>query len=153
MISSIGLDLLNSLETCKLKAYQDSAGIWTIGWGTTHFEDYAPVKKNDIISQKIADNLRDNELEGIYSKIVDFVKIPLDQYEWDALLVFCYNVGVQGFKTSTLLRELNAGNEIKENYFTRWDKIHIDGKLIASKGLLERRKKEYKLFKGEIENG
>lgn len=148
MISSIGLDLLNKKESCRLKAYQDEAGIWTIGWGTTHYEDYTPVRKGDTVTQVIADNLRDAEIEGIYSKIVDFVHVPLEQYQWDALIVFCYNIGVNGFKTSTLLRELNAGREIKEDYFTRWDKVHRDGKLVESNGLLARRKEEYQLFLG-----
>lgn len=148
MISSIGLDLLNEFEDCKLTAYEDEAGIWTIGWGTTHYEDYAPVRKGDIVSKMIANNLRDHELEGIYSKLIDFVKVHLDQCQWDAIICLAYNIGVQAFKTSTLLKEINKHGEILPDYFTRWRKVHKDGKLVASKGLLERRKKEYMLFMG-----
>ena len=149
MISKDGVKFLNELENCKLTAYLDSADIWTIGWGTTHYNDLTPVRKGDKISQRKADDLRDAELEGIYARIVDFIHIPLEQNQLDALLIFCYNVGVNGFKTSTLLRELNAKREIKENYFTRWDKEHKDGKLVPNKGLLRRRKLEYKLFIGK----
>ena len=34
-ISNTGLELIKRFEGCRLKAYQDSVGVWTIGYGQT----------------------------------------------------------------------------------------------------------------------
>lgn len=47
---NICFDFIKSREGLKLTAYQDSAGIWTIGYSTITYEDHTPVKKGDIIT-------------------------------------------------------------------------------------------------------
>lgn len=148
VFSPRGINLLKSFESLRLKAYKDSAGIWTIGWGTILHPDGNPVRYGDIISPEEAERDLMYEYEGIADKLNILIKVPLIQYQFDSLVCFCYNVGVPGFKTSTLLKAINDKEEVKEDYFARWDKAHIDGKLVEIPGLLSRRRKEFQLFIG-----
>jgi len=52
-----GIALIQSFEGCKLKAYQDSVGIWTIGWGNTQYETGVKVKAGDVVTPQRANEL------------------------------------------------------------------------------------------------
>jgi len=150
MISKNGETFLHNLESCSLEAYLDIAGIPTIGWGNTIYLNGARVKLGDTITQRQADALFLITCQGISKKIDVYCNRKLNVNQHDALVSFCYNVGTQAFKNSTLLRLLNNGvstlsAEIEVQWM-RWDKAHIDGKLVRVKGLKNRRRKEYSLF-------
>lgn len=146
MISDKGIEFIKSWEKFRNKAYLDQAKIWTIGYGTTRYFNGNSIKKEDIITKDDATIYLLSECDGIVSKLNLWLKYSTNQNKFDALVSLAYNIGTQGFKTSTLLRELNKDNEIIENYFTRWNKITLDGNLIPSSGLTRRRISEWKLF-------
>jgi lysozyme len=133
-----GTDLLKFYEGCKLAAYQDSVGVWTIGYGHTK-----NVYEGMTITQEQAEQMLLDELKEYESYIDNLVTVPLNQNQFDALVVWVYNLGPTNFKNSTLLKELNNGNyqavpiEIK-----RWNKA--GGKVLE--GLIKRRKAEAILF-------
>lgn len=131
-------------ESCILHAYQDIAGVWTIGWGTTIYPDGKHVQKGESIPQAWADYLLENKLNQIAAYIAVHIRSELNQNQVDAVLDFCYNVGVPAFMGSTLLRKINADpTDITiKDAFLMWDKAHIDGQLVEVKGLKERRKEE-----------
>jgi len=114
--SDKGLNFLKRREACKLKAYLDSAGIPTIGYGTIRYLDGTIVDIGDTISQEQADILLRVECAGILRRLEGLISIYIVQNELDALVSFCYNIGVGGFKTSTLLKKINSGSEIKLLY-------------------------------------
>lgn len=147
MISNFGLDFIISWEKFRSKAYLDQAKIWTIGFGIIRYTNGKKVKKGDIMSLPIANIYLQAECDGIAEKLNAFLNKNLAQHKFDALVSIAYNIGTQGLKTSTLLREINKDNIIIENHFTRWNKVTIDGKLVVSKGLIRRRKSEFQLFK------
>jgi lysozyme len=70
--------------------------------------------------------------------------VPLNNNELNALISFVYNVGINAFKASSLLRLLNSGTDKKivAEQFDRW--IYDDG--VKVKGLINRRKAEKDLF-------
>lgn len=107
LVSSIGLAALKSREGVKLKAYQDSVGVWTIGYGSTK-----GVKRGDIITQAQADALLSKDIDSHAKPILDAVKVKLElaDHEADALVSIAFNIGVGGFKGSTFLRLLNSGD-------------------------------------------
>jgi lysozyme len=73
----------------------------------------------------------------------NLVNVPLTQGQFDALVDFVYNLGVGNFESSTLLRDLNAGDmDAAANEFDKWD--HVSGQVVA--GLLRRREAETKEF-------
>ena len=133
-----GTEILKYFEGCKLTAYQDSVGVWTIGYGHTK-----GVYDGMTITQDQAEQMLLSELEEYEGYIKDMVTVPLTQNQFDALVVWVYNLGPTNFKNSTLLKELNAGNyNAAGQEITRWNKA--GGKVLA--GLVKRREAEAELF-------
>ena len=140
-ISKEGLSLIKKFEGCELEAYLCPAGVWTIGYG--HTKD---VKEGDKINRDEADYLLQEEMIEYESYINDFVEVPLNQNQFDALCSWVYNLGPTNLKNSTMLRVLNeekytdVPQEIK-----RWNKA--GGEVLD--GLIKRREAEAKMFAGE----
>lgn len=135
------LDLIKQFEGLKLSAYICPAGVPTIGYGTTK-----GVRMGDTITAAEAERMLAQDVEKFAKGVREAVKVPLEQHEFDALVSFAYNVGLGAFRTSTLLRLLNAGDkEAAAKQFDRWNKA--GGKPLA--GLTRRRAAERKLFEGK----
>ncbi|TZF81815.1 lysozyme [Pedobacter sp. BS3] len=143
-IDIAGKTFLFNEEGLRLKAYKDSAGVWTIGIGCTYYPDGRKVKEGDTISKEQAYNLFDNVVRNYEAAVNNGVRLPLTQNQFNALVSFCYNVGVAGFSNSTLLQRINsrANEEQIRQQFNRW--ITAGGQV--SKTLVERRKREANLF-------
>ena len=91
-----------------LKAYQDSGGVWTIGWGSTYdFDKQRKVLPGDTITQAQAQKWLEMETSQNASDIKKLVTVPLNNNQLNSLISFVYNVGINGFKSSTLLKILN----------------------------------------------
>lgn len=126
-----GMAFTERFESCRLEAYQDVKGVWTIGWGHTGPE----VKAGLVWSQVTADA---QLLEDVRFAVaaVNTVKATLNQHEFDALVDFVFNCGVTAFFGSTLRKLLESGDHHgAANEFEKWD--HAGGKVVA--GLLRRR--------------
>ena len=133
-----GTKILNFFEGCRLTAFQDSVGVWTIGYGHTKgvFEGMS-------ITQEEAEQMLLTELEEYEGYVEKYVTVPLTQNQFDALVVWVYNLGPTNFRNSTLLKELNSGNYTAAGKeITRWNKA--GGKVLA--GLVKRREAEALLF-------
>ena len=139
--SNKGLALIRHFEGCKLKAYQCPAGIWTIGFGNTFYEDGRKVKQGDQIQQSMADELLINLLPKFESIVKAKIKVLLNQNQFDALVSHTYNTG----GSETLFHFVNnkgSANDIRnwfENKYTT-----ANGKELA--GLVKRRKAEADLY-------
>jgi len=145
-MSPDGLALLKEWEGCKLKAYLDTGGVWTIGYGHT-----ATAHRGMEITQLRAEELLlQYDLPQYEEAVNKYVTVALSQRQFDALVVFCYNIGVNAFKDSTLVKVLNKGwyGEVQEQ-FMRW--VYDNKKRIE--GLANRREAEAKLFNRGIFNG
>ena len=140
-IGSTGVDLIKHFESCKLTAYQDSVGIWTIGWGHT-----GSVKKGDIWTQGEADNILLNDLDKFEGYVNQYVKVPLTQNQFDALVSWTFNLGPGNLKSSTMLTKLNEKKyDEVPSQMKRWNKA--GGKVLH--GLERRRNAEAAMFSGE----
>lgn len=134
-----GEDLTKGFESCRLTAYQDSGGIWTVGWGHTGPE----VHEGLVWTQEQADEALAQDKAKARAAIRNFVKVPLTQNEFDALEDFDFNVGDGNFRGSTLLKLLNSGDYAgAAKQLELWD--HVHGKVVL--GLLRRRLAEEELF-------
>ena len=135
-----GAALTESFEGCKLVAYQDSNGIWTIGWGHT-----AGVVEGMTCTQAQADAWLLADAQWAMDIVNNDVTVQLNQDEANALCDFVFNVGSGNFSKSTLLRDLNNG---------AFEKVSADMKMwdIAAgdvcAGLLRRRVAEAGEFNG-----
>lgn len=142
-VSENGINLIKQFEGCRLTAYQDSVGVWTIGYGWTQAIDGKPVAKGMVITQQKADDLLKQGVVQYENGVNSLVKVQLNQNQFDALVDFAYNLGVNALKGSTLLKKLNAGDYAgAANEFTKWNKA--GGKELA--GLTRRREAEKSLF-------
>ncbi|HAS0869419.1 TPA: lysozyme [Enterobacter hormaechei subsp. oharae] len=141
--SDKGIALIKEFEGCKLTAYQDSVGVWTIGYGWTQPVDGKPIRAGMTIKQETADRLLKTGLVSYESDVSRMVKVGLTQGQFDALVSFTYNLGARSLSTSTLLRKLNAGDYAgAADEFLRWNKA--GGKVLN--GLTRRREAERALF-------
>ncbi len=136
------LDLIKQFEGLELDAYQDCVGVWTIGYGTTRIEN-RPVQAGMHISQEKAEQLALAEIKKLRELITREVKTQLSANQIEALIDFCYNLGFNAFKQSTMIKLINQ-NKIKDaaNEFDRW--VYAGGKKLA--GLVKRRAAEKSLF-------
>ncbi|EFE7260132.1 TPA: lysozyme [Enterobacter roggenkampii] len=142
-ISDKGIALIKQFEGCKLTAYQDSVGVWTIGYGWTQPVDGKPIHAGMVIKQETAERLLKTGLVSYESDVSRLVKVGLTQGQFDALVSFTYNLGARSLSTSTLLRKLNAGDYAgAADEFLRWNKA--GGKVLN--GLTRRREAERALF-------
>lgn len=141
--SEKGIALIKQFEGCKLTAYQDSVGVWTIGYGWTQPVDGKPIRAGMTIKQETAERLLKNGLVSYESDVSRLVKVGVNQGQFDALVSLTYNLGARSLSTSTLLRKLNAGDYAgAADEFMRWNKA--GGKVLN--GLTRRREAERALF-------
>lgn len=140
-----GLDLTKGFEKCRLIPYRDGAGVATDGWGNTH-----RVVMGMAITQEKADADLLANVQDAVDSVNDHVTVDLTQNQFDALVDFTFNAGCGAFEKSTLLRLLNKGDYAgAEAQMDQWNKIRVNGVLVASKGLDNRRDAEQALFTKE----
>lgn len=138
-ISKLGLDLIKQWEGLRLKAYLDIGGVLTIGYGHTG----ADVKPNQTITLSEAEALLLKDLAKFEAGVEQLVRVPLNDNQFSALVAFSFNVGLNAFKNSTLLKVLNAGNyDAVPDQLKLW--CNVNGK--RSVGLVNRRAAEIALW-------
>lgn len=145
-------EFIKSWEGFRLKAYRDSAGIWTIGYGSIIYDDQRPVKKGDVITQQKADQLIEKEISSKSAKVnAALGDTRVNQNQFNALVSFAYNVGVGALLSSTLLKRVreNPTDSKIRSAFMMWNKAHVNGKLVAIRGLTKRRATEADLYFSE----
>lgn len=139
--SKSGLALTESFEGLRLAAYQDSIGKWTIGYGHT-----LGVTPGMTCTQAQAEEWLENDINWAVFVVNKLVTRPITQGIFDSLVDFTFNAGSGNFKSSTLLKLVNAGDmEDAAKEFEKWD--HAGGVVVA--GLLRRRKAEEQEFEND----
>lgn len=132
------IEKLKEFEGLRAKAYRCPAGVWTIGYGHT-----AGVRQGMTISEREADKLLREDV-GKVETAVNSLGICSRQGEFDALVSFAFNIGIQALKGSSLLRCIERGDSKREiqRQFRRW--VYSGGKVLA--GLVIRREWEAKRY-------
>lgn len=140
-----GFKLIKQFEGFKSKPYLCSAGVPTIGWGSTRYVNGTKVTLNDKeITQEEADKLFLDTLKQYELAVDAFCVDTINQNQFDALVSFAYNLGTTALKGSGLLKKVNKNPNDKtiEKEFNKW--INAGGKPL--KGLIRRRAAEAKLY-------
>ncbi len=137
-ISDEGLELIRHFEGCETTAYQDSVGVWTIGYGHTK-----GVAEGQTCSLEDAETMLSDEMDEYEGYINSMVDVELEQNEFDALVAWVYNLGPTNLGESTLLKILNAGDKpgVPEQ-IKRWNRA--GGQVLE--GLVRRRSAESLMF-------
>lgn len=127
-------------EGCKLRAYQDQRGVWTIGYGHTSMAGDPRVQAHLVISQKMADEILSRDLAKWEANVNRALKVQPAQCQFDAMVSLCHNIGEYGFDGSSVLRDFNEGLVMSAaNAFLMWE---------HPKSLVERRVEERAQFLG-----
>jgi len=122
-LTSEGSAILIQREGCRLTAYQDSVGVWTIGVGHTSAAGPPTVTPGMKITQQQANDIFDRDSDEFEGYVNKDVHVPLTAFQFDALTSFVYNVGSSAFHNSTMLKCINAGDmEGAFKQFSQWRK-------------------------------
>ena len=139
-------EMLEFFEGCKLNAYTCPAGVVTIGYGCTFYEDGTPVKLGDVITKERAKELKLNVLNGFIKELKSLLIKDYTDYEFSAMLSLLYNIGGKQFGKSSVLRYFNANDkDLCADSFKLWNKSK--GKIEL--GLIRRRDAERLMFLGK----
>lgn len=136
---NIALEFLKKHEGLRLTVYKDVAGVGTIGYGHTG-RDVLP---GMTITKGQAEELLIQDINRAGEAVDDNITVPLNPYQWAALVSFVFNVGAGAFASSTLLRAVNAGDE--KAVSVQWMRWVYAGKR-RIQGLENRRKDELELY-------
>jgi lysozyme len=144
-LSYKGTQKIAEYEGFRDKAYKDSAGIWTIGFGSINV-DGIPVAQGQTITREKAILQMQADLAWAQTAVNKLVRIGLAQHQFDALVSLVYNIGETAFSKSTLLKHINQQNFIlAAQEFPKWNKA--GGKVVQ--GLTNRRLSEKDMFEGK----
>ncbi|MGE0754928.1 MAG: lysozyme [Alphaproteobacteria bacterium] len=133
--------LLKQFEGFSPTIYKCPAGLPTIGYG--HVIKASETFPDRQITQKQAEILLKQDVNVFLAAVREAVTVEINQNQLDALVCLAYNIGIQAFEKSTLLRHLNAGNAPKAAMeFRKW--VFCKGQRLP--GLLTRRNAEANLF-------
>lgn len=139
--SDAGLNLTKRYEGLRLRAYQDSGGVWTIGYGHTGQDIVAGHE----ITTLEAEALLRADLRAAIDFVNSAVKVTIEQNQFDALVDFCFNAGRGNLARSTLLKLVNTKQfDDAAEQFCLW--INVNGQ--PSRGLVRRRSAEKAMFLG-----
>lgn len=135
-ISDTGLELIKRFEGCRLKAYQDSVGVWTIGYGHT-----SGVCKGQVITQIQADAYLKSDCANAEKHVNNYDNIyHWNQNQFDALVSFTFNCGSGNLKTL-----LNDGQRTIAEISAKIIAYNKAGGKVLQ-GLVNRRNAEKELF-------
>lgn len=155
--SALGIGTLKEIEGCKLEAYQDIKGVWTIAFGHTK-----GVKEGDVVTYAEAVKLLYEDLAVSEAEVNSYC-LDINQNQYDALVIFDYNIGGSQFATSTLLKKakVNPNDPTIRDEFLKWNKVTADhdgidndndgvvdekGEKKVSPGLINREQKTAELY-------
>lgn len=141
-ISDKGIEFLIKEEGEVLTAYKCQAGVWTIGVGHTGDEVMPGLK----ITKEKSRELLKIDLKRFEDVVNKSVKYPIEQYQFDALVSLAFNIGVNAFANSTVVKRINAGADMKD-VEEAWKMWRMGGGKILPV-LVARRGREINLYRG-----
>lgn len=145
-INEAGLQIIKEFEGLRLKAYRDTGGVLTVGYGHTSAAGDPRVTTGLIITEDEADAILRRDVAGAERDVAALVTVPLNENQFSALVSFVFNLGRSKVANSTLIRKLNAGQDAAPE-FDRW--VYDNGKKLN--GLVRRRAAERSLFETPVE--
>jgi lysozyme len=143
---SRGLALIKQFEGLRLDAYQDSVGVWTIGYGHTAAAGPPKPRRGMRISRAEADAILARDLGKYETAVENCIHRPMEPNQFDAMVSLCFNIGLGAFAKSRLVRLFNAGDEDgAARAFLSWTRAGTQ----RLSGLRRRREAEKRLFESK----
>lgn len=141
-VSRAAIELIKRFEGCRRNAAQLPDGRWTIGYGHT-----LTAREGAEVSEADAEALLVYDLIAIQHAVNESVYAPVTQNQFDALCSFAFNIGLDNFRRSQVLKRLNAGAHVQAACAMElWRKVDFEGERIVLDALVRRRAHEKALF-------
>ena len=147
-VSKAAIALIKHHEGVRSRPYRCPAHLWTVGVGHLIGDGkLLPDSYNRTFSQEEIDGILKSDLRrfelGVHKMLPN---VPLRQHEFDAIISFCFNLGLGCFQRSTLRQALLRGDK-KAAMESLVKYCRAGGKIL--KGLQTRRLDERALFEGK----
>lgn len=144
-VSTAGVELIESFEGFRATAARLDDGRWTIGFGHT-----ASAREGATVSREDAELLLRWDLRPAEDAVNGKVTSALSQNQYDALVAFAFNVGVDAFIHSDVLKRVNEGRYTEAALALEvWRKAEVAGDPVVLDALIRRRAAERALFLGD----
>ncbi|WP_050808324.1 glycoside hydrolase family protein [Asticcacaulis biprosthecium] len=141
-VSRAGVELIKSFEGLRSTAARLPDGRWTLGYGHTF-----SARDGARVTQEDADALLRFDLLPIVDALNNLILVPLNQNQFDALVSFCFNIGVDNFGQSTVLKRINEGRMTEAALaMDAWRSAEFNGQTYVLAPLIRRRAAEKNLF-------
>jgi lysozyme len=141
-VSRAAIELIKKFEGYRQKAAQLPDGRWTIGYGHT-----LTAREGAEVSEADAEALLMYDLIAVAHAVNEHSYTPLTQNQFDSLCCFAFNVGVDNFRRSSVLRRVNEGQLLQAACaMEMWRKADFEGERIVIDALVRRRAAEKTLF-------
>jgi len=143
-VSRTGIELIKSFEGLRQTATRLPDGRWSLGYGHTF-----SAREGARVSEDDAEALLRFDLLPIVEALNTLIQVPLEQHQFDALVSFCFNIGIDNFKTSKVLKRLNEGQmDEAAQAMDAWRSAEFNGQVYVLEPLIRRRAAEKDLFLG-----
>ncbi len=141
-VSRAAVELIKRFEGFREKAAQLPDGRWTLGYGHT-----LTARQGADVSERDAEALLMYDLIAVANAVNEHVYAPLSQNQFDALCAFAFNVGLENFRRSSVLKLINQGQPLKAACAMElWRRAEFQGQSIVLDALVRRRAAEKALF-------
>jgi lysozyme len=141
-VSRAAIELIKRFEGYRQTAAQLPDGRWTIGHGHT-----LTARRGAEVSPDDAEALLLYDLIAVAHALNESLFTPLTQNQFDALASFAFNIGLDSFHQSGVLKRLNEGALIQAACAMElWRKANVGGERIVIDALVRRRAVEKTLF-------
>lgn len=141
-VTRTAVDLIKRFEGYRQKAAQLPDGRWTVGYGHT-----LTAREGASVSEKDAEALLLYDLISVAHSVNEHTYAPLNQNQFDSLVCFAFNIGLDNFLRSGVLRRINEGSLLQAACaMEMWRKADFEGERIVIDALVRRRSAEKTLF-------
>ncbi|PHY17453.1 lysozyme-family localization factor SpmX [Caulobacter sp. BP25] len=141
-VSRAAVDLIKRFEGYRQTSAQLPDGRWTIGYGHT-----LTARPGANVSEKDAEALLLYDLISVAHSVNEHTYTPLTQNQFDSLVCFAFNIGIENFLRSGVLRRINEGSLLQAACaMEMWRKADFEGERIVIDALVRRRSAEKTLF-------
>lgn len=141
-VSRAAINLIKRFEGFRSKAAELDDGRWTIGYGHTK-----TARSGTEIAEADAEALLLYDLINVAHAVNEWTYAPLNQNQFDALVSFAFNIGLENFRRSTTLRRINEGRMLEAALAMElWRRADFEGERIVVDALVRRRAYEKSLF-------
>jgi lysozyme len=137
-VTKAAIELVKRFEGLRRRAARLPDGGWTIGYGHT-----LTTREGAEVSAEEAELLLFYDLSEVASRIDAWTLTPLNENQFEALTSFAFNIGLENFRSSTVLKRINEGQHLSAAAAMElWRKTEVDGEGLVADALVRRRAAE-----------